>query len=458
VLLTNENDLTQHFANRLLPDKNVPLHNKRYMAEADAFARSSGLSARGLWHSWEPGAPKLFLNDLEHRFDIAMMADLRRQGVKTPVATTSAWGAEPVSALPALTTGDLVDAHSYGGAGALERNPRFLPNIVDWPAAAHVPGVPLSVSEWNAEPFPTPDRHVLPLYVAATAAHQGWDALMHYAYAQEAFARNSPSNWNAYNDPSLLAMMPAAALLYRERHVAEATTTYVFDPGADAFFGSALSPASSVALRTAAERGKLLVAMPRTPALPWLRHWPWPKGAVAIHDPDQSLLPPDATSARSDSGELVRNWDEGVFTISTPRTQAALGWIGGRVIALPNVTFNLLTPNASVAVQSLDGAALAASSDLLVSVGTRSQPQPGWSAPFLVEPAAGSLVIRARPGLLACVDGAAGKLVPWPLRYADGAYTLQFDAKTIVQWFYLRPAGADNGSCRPGPSAQPGGR
>ena len=33
-LITNENDVTQHFGNALLPDKRVPKHNQIYMAEA----------------------------------------------------------------------------------------------------------------------------------------------------------------------------------------------------------------------------------------------------------------------------------------------------------------------------------------------------------------------------------------------------------------------------------------
>ena len=32
LLLTNENDVTHHFGNALLPDKKVPLHNAIYMA------------------------------------------------------------------------------------------------------------------------------------------------------------------------------------------------------------------------------------------------------------------------------------------------------------------------------------------------------------------------------------------------------------------------------------------
>jgi hypothetical protein len=38
VLITNENDLTQHYGNALLPDKDVPRHSERYMSAAKAFA------------------------------------------------------------------------------------------------------------------------------------------------------------------------------------------------------------------------------------------------------------------------------------------------------------------------------------------------------------------------------------------------------------------------------------
>ena len=316
-----------------------------------------------------------------------MIAGLRRIGDATPIATTSNWGNESLSSLPALTTGNLIDAHTYGPYGTLEKNPLLFPNVADWAGSAHVVGVPLSVSEWNDEPFPTQDRHVLPLYFAATASHQGWDALMHFAYSQEPPSRNSPSNWNSYNDPSLMAMMPAAALLYRERHVAEATSTYVVDLDENTFFGQSVSPSSSPALRTAMELGKLLVAMPQTRSLPWLRRHPLPAGATVIRDPGKSLLPLDAMQAVSDTGELKRNWNDGVFTIDTPRTHRHAPWIGGRTISLPDVDVALVTRNASVArCRAWMRRRSAASTRLLVSIGTRSPNRapttrrPTWSS------------------------------------------------------------------------------
>ena len=56
----------------------------------------------------------------------------------------------------------------------------------------------------------------------------------------------------------------------------------------------------------------------------------------------------------SDTGELRRDWEQGVYSIDTPRTQAAMGWIGGKQIKLADVEIAVTTRNATVAVQSLD--------------------------------------------------------------------------------------------------------
>jgi hypothetical protein len=195
MLLTNENDLTHHFGNSLLADKNVPRHNALYMAQADAFAAKNRLPKDTVWRSWEHGPSKLFLNDLEHRFDVEMIEHLRKLGVKVPIVTTSFWGDNPLSSLPALTAGNIIDAHSYGGTGELEKNPIYAANFMHWIAAAQIADRPLSVTEWNVSPFPVPDRHAVPLYIASSASLQGWDALMQYAYSQQPTTNpGSPSN------------------------------------------------------------------------------------------------------------------------------------------------------------------------------------------------------------------------------------------------------------------------
>lgn len=438
MLITNENDITHHFGNALLPDKKVPDHNRLYMGESNAFASQHGLPKEKTWRSWEYGPSKLFLNDLERRFNVEMIDHLRRLGVKVPTATTSTWGGNPLSSLPALTSGDVIDVHSYGGLGQLEKSPFFTSNLVHWIAAGQVVGKPLTVTEWNAEPFPTPDRHTLPLYMAGSASHQGWDALMQYAYSQQPFnGSGSPSNWHSYNDPGLLATLPAAALLYRRGDVKEATTTYVFDPGM-ALYNQPISVANAPALRTAAEKGKLLIAMPQTKELPWLKRDAIPANATVLRDPAQSVLVPGTTEAITDTGELKHNWAKGIYTINTYRSQAAMGWIGGGTIALTDIEIKMQTRNASVAVQSLDGVPIAQSKSLLISLGARAVSKEGNKTPFHVEPVEGELTIRAPKGLRLYKQGVLQQMKEVPSSYMDGHYAIRLDDTLRTNWLFLK--------------------
>lgn len=441
MLITNENDITNHFGNALLPDKQVPSHNRLYMAEADSFARATGLPKDKVWRSWEYGPSKLFLNDLERRVNADAVAHLRSLGVQVPIVSTSTWGGNPLSSLPALTAGDAIDVHAYGGQGQLEKNPLTTPNIVHWMAAGQVVGKPMTVSEWNAEPFPTPDRHTLPMFVAGAASHQGWDALLQYAYSQEPFTGpGSASNWHAHNDPALLATLPAAALMYRQGHVREATTTYVFDPGAELLFNQALSPANAAALRTAAEVGKLQVAMPASPALPWLvRTDPMPN-AVVMRDPAASVLPQGASEATTDTGEITHNWSKGTYVINTARTQAAMGWVGGEPIVLKDVSIKTTTRNATIAVQSLDGLAIAQSRNLMISLGSRALPKGKNQVPFNVEPLEGELKIHASKGLKLSKRDAQQQVKDISMSYRDGTYTIKLDRTLQTSWLFLRAA------------------
>jgi hypothetical protein len=442
VLISNENDLTHHFGNALLPNKGVPQLSKIYLHEAEKYADKYRLPRDRVWRAWEDGPSKLFLNDLERRFYVDMIGHLRALGVKSPIVTTSSWGMDPLSSLPALTAGDIIDVHSYGGAGELQNNPFSTANLVHWIAAAHVAGKPLTVTEWGIDSNASlaPDRQDIPLYIAASASMQGWNAVMFYAYSQEALNENrsTPSIYQAYNDPALMASMPAAALLYRQNHVREADITYVFAPSKEMLFDRPTSAATSVALRTASERGKLLIALPQVPELPWLQRSIVPTGARILRDPEQAQIAAGASEIVSDSGELKRNWSQGTFTIDTPRTQAAMGWIGGKAIALADVKINMATRNAVIAVQSRDGNPIGQSRNIMISVGARSIPRAADSLPFYSEPVEGEILIRAPPGLkLGAWDARTGQVRRLPTVYRDGQYVLALDPSLKSSWLLL---------------------
>jgi len=439
MLITNENDVTKHFGNALLPDKNVPHHDALYMAQAAAFAEKNGLSKDKTWRSWEPGPSQIFLNDLEHKFNVKMIEQLRTLGVKSPIVTTDTWGGNPLSSLPSLTDGDIIDAHSYGGIGTLEANPLYTSNLVDWIAAAQIVDHPLSVTEWNVAPFPIPDRHAVPLYVAGAADLQGWDALMEFAYSQQPLDnRGKAGDWEAFNDPALIATLPAAALLYRRHDAQEARTTYVFAPTSDQLFDRSTTPDNAVALRTAVEKGKLMIALPLVRELPWLKPSNIPKGAMVLTDPQQPLIAIDAEEAVSDTGELTRNWQQGTYTIDTPRTQAATGWIGGKTISLADVEIDIATRNATVAVQSLDNNPIKTAIALIISLGARSIPNANRTT-YRSEPVVGHLTIRAKQGLrFYRRDGDIQMETKIPATYANGRYRIELQPDLGTYWLFVK--------------------
>ncbi|MGB7816905.1 MAG: cellulase family glycosylhydrolase [Methylotenera sp.] len=438
VLITNENDLTSHFGNALLADKGVPQHSKIFMAKASIFANTNDLSISKTSRTWEHGPSKLFLNDLERQFNFDMIRHLRQLGLKVPIVTTNTWGGNPLSSLPALTSGDMIDVHTYQPYGALEKNPLYSSNLVHWMAAAQVINKPMSISEWNAEPFPTADRHTLPLYVASQASFQGWDAIMQYAYAQEPLTGlGSPSNWQAYNDPSLLSTMPAAALMYRRGDIKMARTTYVLDLGKDVLFNQSITPENSAFIRTATELGKLVIAMPAVNELPWLLKSAIPSNAKIIKDPNISLLKAGSMEATTETGELKHNWQKGYLIVNTPMTQAVAGWIGKEKFTLDNVEISSYTPNATIIVQSADEASIRKSKRIIISLAAKSATEVDGKLPFLSEPVEARLLINAPKGLKLYKHFTEQKKKEMPVLYEHGRYIINLEKTAGTYWLYL---------------------
>lgn len=431
MMITNENDLTHHYGNALVPNQKVPKHSARYMQEAHAFARRHGLPQDKVWRAWEPGPSKIFLNDLERRFNERMIAHLRSLGVKVPIVTTSLWGVQR-SSLPALTAGDMIDVHAYEEPGFIERDPRVGGNSVHAIAAAHLGGMPISVTEWNSAKFPDADRAGLVLYMAASASHQRWDALMHYAYAQKPL--NLPaaaSNWHAFNDPARLAMFPAAALIYRQGQVQAATQQYTWSPSKSQLFDAVADPRRERALRIAAETGRLTTSLPVVSELPWLRSTAGGPAATRIEELMVEASGPAVTEVVSAHGELRRNWSLGYFSIDTPRTQAAAGSMAGRSLALSDITLRMNTSHVSVAVQSLDREPIAKSGDILVSIAAPSTPD-GTRLPFMTQGAEGEIEIRAMAGLKSPAQPGV------QVRPETGRYLLRLDGNAPVHWIRLQ--------------------
>jgi hypothetical protein len=284
--------------------------------------------------------------------------------------------------------------HGYDGEGSLDVDPRTGANFIHRMAAGRVEGMPMTITEWNLLP-PVRDRFVDPVWLAAVAALQGWEAPMHYSYTSTPL----PPPDRLYDgmgliDPATVALMPAAALLYREGHVEPARRRYRVVLDREHLYEREMGAHKSAAIRTLAEQSRLEIALPDLPELDWDTPRPATPGAIEVTDLDQSFLAADATAVVSDTGQLRREPSVGVGTLDTPKTQAAYGWIGGRPLALSSVSLTIDTPKATVVVSALDGRPIHQSKELLVSVAAQVEGSDG-KPPLRAQAVSGGLRIRS---------------------------------------------------------------
>lgn len=439
MLITNENDVTNHYGNRLLPDKHVKQHNAIYTQKANVFAKRYGLPEDRVWRSWENGPSKLFLNELEHEFNGRMIQHLKSLGVKVPIVTTSTWGNNPVTSLPTLTTGDIIDVHAYQGTGAIESNPLFSSNFTHWINAAQLPDKPLSVTEWGWETNTLMDRHTLAIMASAYANLGGWDALMQYAYSQSPLG-NDPRirQWESLSDPSVLPTMAAGALLYRQNHLNELRNTFALILDKNSFYGDSVSPNNSISIRTASEKGKLYTVIPYTPELSWFKPTTLTGPYTAIKQANQNMLGIDPGYVRLN--QLERHWDKGYLTINTDKSQIASGWIGNQSIMLADTSFNVKNKHATIAVQTLDDTSINNSSKILISLGRLSAPKKSSTNQYdyVIEPLEGTLTIKAKAGLKVYKPARLDKLVEIPFQFKQGLYYISLVNANNQLWLVMK--------------------
>lgn len=457
VAITNENDLTHHFVHRMGPGRGSPEHMEMLQTALNKLTKARKMSKIDVRDVWKPGEPTIALAGLEGAFFQRAIADLHKIGVKKPISTTSHWGASTFAQLPAVALGGLVDVHAYGEAEYLGQDPRSATTLISWIAGAQVAGKPLAISEWALE-FNRRDRFVIPLHMAAVAALQGWDMPMHFTYQQVPFGppRRVQPGSNSY-DPGIMAMMPAAAILYRRGDVKPANKKYVLQLSRKDVYEDRRSVQTSATIRTLAEQSHIAIALPDVPELDWdtgISAQSEP-GATVLNQPDRDFVPKGATRVSSDTGELMHDWGLGMHTVDTARTQGAGGFIGGRQITLGAVTFSITTPKASIAVSSLDNEPIASSKRMLLSCVAQVSSGADGSLPYRAQPVEGKIELRTSQTGLKLVplmpDGR--KLEPIAPAYKGGALSFSIPSKIATHYFLLEApraaAGAGEAAAKP---------
>lgn len=440
MLVTNENDLTFHFGNLFTREAGHEPYRKLFETKVAAFAKKTGLPAERLREMGVPGYGKLLLADLEARYHARAIADLRGLGWKGPVVTTSYWTGG-MYVLPSLAVGDMIDVHVYGRPELVETNPRWVPNFLSYAAGGQVAGKPMTITEWNIQ-APAADRFLGPMFMAGFASLQGWDAPMLYAYTHWAMGPpQNPDPFTAFSDPAAMATMAAAALAYRRGDIAPAKNTYVFDLDRETTFGRDVHAGTSAAMRTLAEQSRIVIGLPDVPELEWDREFRAPD-AIPVRDLDEDWIPAGASAVTSDTREIRRDWELGIYTIDTPRTQAAIGWTGNRHVDLSSMQVRVTTPKSAVVISSLDGAPIESSKKLMLSVVARAVLGPGDAYPLHAEPVHGMVRLRSdQEALVATPLSGSGPAAAPPIetKRERGWHELALPQAT-VHWYLIEPA------------------
>ncbi len=384
--ITNENDLfTQDLVGNLIEP-----YRRQLQERFVAWATGRGLPTPDVpidMTGKDPNAVA-FLGDLLKSYYSAMIRHMRQLGVRVPIAGTN-WVSGGAPLLDAQRVADFTDSHTYwykwGVWTTTEKrfnNQSMLGERDPWLCLLsfiRVSDKPFFISEWD-DPWPNEWRAESPLQLAAVACLQGWSGAAIHTYRYDCrenvdqIAAPITSGalagvpyrggvFDTFNDPAKFGLFYHAALIMRRGDVSEpAAMTEVVLPSLLHDPKSACLPgwirASQVAAtKGAAEVCKIAMRLPGAPE----------RGTRQV-SMDATIVPPDATEIRSETGELYRNIARRYGVIDTPRTKVAYGFLGAAgEVAMRGLKVKSATDFAVIAISSLSDADTAHSNNLLLT-------------------------------------------------------------------------------------------
>lgn len=395
----------------------VPFAGKRSPVRVDAMVR--------------------FFFDLERRYYAQMRGHLRTIGVRVPITGTNQSFCP--AGVCAESVNDFMSRNNYWCHPNVHAKPFFTfrdrtvlrsdlarrSNPVTNVASSTVSGKPMIVPEFN---WPWPIRYraeCLPM-MAAYACLQDWDGLLFFAYNP---GRKTLECFGSQSDPVRWGTFPAAAVLFHRGDVATAkNTVHVNWPEREIFRGRPSHiRAKTSPFRHFTYRSKVRNVFSAKG-----------QGGDAKLVDGATFAPPAQNRYRSDTGELDLDTGRKLFTINTPRTRAAVGFLAeAGEIDLGGLRVACRTPYAAVIATALDGLPIGRSRRVLLTAVARAEntgqafnpkhnavPERGRE-PVLVKPVDAVVTIPV-PGPVAAraLDETGRPKNKLPGRFADGVFRL----------------------------------
>jgi len=357
-----------------------------------------------------------FLADVQRDYYEAMRSHLRQIGVRVPIAGTNQ------TFLPADThvdasMNDFMSRNQYWRHPSRSARPFFKfsnePMLrVDLPtqrnplsviARTSVAGKPQAVAEFNF-PWPNEYRAEGLLMAAAYACLQDWDIFLLFSYDP---ADRRLSMFRSQSDPARWGEYPAAAVMFHRHDVARARNEVhvVHTPDArftpqpatdraqytnqrflaftskvrEVFLDDAYRGEADVVLACGPSAGAAVEGPTKVIRLaerPW-QTWLYPKFVEAARDlglPGYDAIDPEAKRFDSDTRQVSLDYRKGLFTINTPRTKSAVGFLAeAGPIDLDGLEIACRTEFAAITATSLDGEPIGRSRRLLLTSVARAE-------------------------------------------------------------------------------------
>jgi hypothetical protein len=337
-----------------------------------------------------------FYFDLNSAYFNQTKQALRAAGVKQPICGTCWFGVgagfypELYSNVPGM---DYIDRHHYygGGPGGWQilqglpfndecalKEPKHILKL----SQERVLGMPYTISEW-ANVLPNQWRlEAPPLMTFYGNCLNGWDAPIHFALEGTAggFARFLKWMWPV-NEPGTLCQYPALSQVIRRGDVKEGDLAFVRKLSEEKVFGA--QPLKDVAIKFDISGPYEMSAEQGVNAKSLAAYYAAAVGKTGVrflrdNEPDFSVdlnqyLDMKKQEIRSATGELYWNYGKGYVTADTPRTQAAVGFLGDVAVKLADCEIRTSNLIVSILVTSWDDKPLKQSKHVLITAVGRTR-------------------------------------------------------------------------------------
>jgi len=295
-------------------------------------------------------------------------------------------------------------------------------------APDRVLGMPYTVSEYN-QPAPSDYQVEMAPSFAILSALQDWDGAFIYSFQhgnQAWHGRRIQPFFDINGNPLVMALLPAAAMMYRRGDVSPCNETTAYRLGDRPSAWQAWQHRLGTDLRLGPAQGV---------------------GAPAVSAPDLVV---------SDTGEFTwdrRDPDKARFLLDTPRSKLACGFIALDTVRLGEVTLKtgrIGLGFGAVAVTSMDGAAVNESKRLLITTIAHAQNSGAiWNekrnsvddrwgiSPPLVEIVPGEVTIRSGATAAFALDAAGARARQVPLVREGPTVRMALDPSHMAVWYEL---------------------